>query len=215
MSTRETMPLHFGPESMPSGFEPGAVAEMSAALTALLADLFALYVKTKNFHWHVSGPHFRDYHRLLDEQSEQIFASTDDVAERVRKIGGVTLHSIGQIARLQRIVDNDADIVAAGHMLAELCQDNAQLVVHLRNAHTLCGEYGDVATVSLIENWIDEAERRVWFLYEATQVEAEAREHATMGESRQQPTLRTRTAQGRKSGASAGRPAQHAGRVDG
>jgi starvation-inducible DNA-binding protein len=160
--------------AMPSGFEPHAVAEISTALTALLADLFALYVKTKNFHWHVSGPHFRDYHLLLDEQSEQIFAATDAIAERVRKIGGVTLHSIGQIARLQRIVDNDKEFVAAQQMLAELCEDNAQLAVRLRSAHSLCDEHGDVATESLIENWIDEAEHRVWFLYEATRSDPES-----------------------------------------
>jgi starvation-inducible DNA-binding protein len=157
--------------SMPSGFDPDAVAAISAALTALLADLFALYVKTKNFHWHVSGPHFRDYHLLLDEQSEQILASTDAIAERVRKIGGVTLHSIGEIARLQRIADNDRRDVAAQHMLAELCEDNAQLAVRLRIAHSLCDEHGDVASESLIENWIDEAEGRVWFLYEATRLD--------------------------------------------
>jgi starvation-inducible DNA-binding protein len=156
------------PESVPSGFSPDAVMKLSEALTAVLADLFALYVKTKNFHWHVSGPHFRDYHLLLDEQSEQILATTDDIAERVRKIGGVTLHSIGQIARLQRIVDNDKEFVAAPHMLAELCEDNAQLAVRLRSAHSLCDEYGDVASASLIENWIDETEHRIWFLYEAT-----------------------------------------------
>jgi starvation-inducible DNA-binding protein len=154
--------------AMPSAFEPHAVAEISTALTALLADLFALYVKTKNFHWHVSGPHFRDYHLLLDEQSEQIFSTTDAIAERVRKIGGVTLHSIGEIARLQRVVDNDKEFVPAQHMLAELCDDNAQLAVRLRGAHSVCDEYGDVATASLIENWIDETEQRVWFLYEAT-----------------------------------------------
>lgn len=158
------------PASMPSGFEPAAVTKISAALTELLADLFSLYIKTKNFHWHISGPHFRDYHLLLDEQSEQIFATTDAVAERVRKIGGVTLHSIGQIARLQRIVDNDKDFVAAQDMLAELCEDNAQLAVRLRSAHSLCDEHGDVATASLIEMWLDETERRVWFLYEATHV---------------------------------------------
>jgi starvation-inducible DNA-binding protein len=157
-----------GPATPPSGFEPAAVANISEALTALLADLFALYLKTKNFHWHVSGPHFRDYHLLLDEQSEKILAMTDDVAERVRKIGGVTLRSIGQIARLQRIADNDEQLVSAQHMLTELCNDNAQLAVRLRRAHSLCDDYGDVASASLIENWIDEAEHRVWFLYEAT-----------------------------------------------
>src|ERR1700691_4021534 len=152
-----------GPATLPSGFEPKAVAQISNALTALLADLFALYVKTKNFHWHVSGPHFRDYHLLLDEQSEQIFATTDDIAERVRKIGGVTLHSIGQIARLQRVADNDEDLVPAPQMLGQLCEDNVQLAIRLRSAHSLCDEYGDVATASLVENWIEEAERRVWF----------------------------------------------------
>ena len=155
-------------ESMPSGFDSDAVAALSAALTALLADFFALYVKTKNFHWHVSGPHFRDYHLLLDDQSEQILTTTDDVAERVRKIGGVTLRSIGQIGRLQRVVDNEEEFVSAQNMLSELCRDNAQLAVRLRTAHALCDEHGDVASASLLENWIDEAERRVWFLYEAT-----------------------------------------------
>jgi len=162
-----------GPATMPSGFEPKSVAQISNAMTILLADLFALYVKTKNFHWHVSGPHFRDYHLLLDEQSEQILATTDDIAERVRKIGGVTLHSIGQIARLQRIADNDEESVTAQHMLAELCEDNAQLASHLRSTHALCDENGDVASASLIENWIDEAERRTWFLYEATRLDPE------------------------------------------
>jgi starvation-inducible DNA-binding protein len=160
-----------GAESTPSGFDPDAVEQISSALTALLADLFALYIKTKSFHWHISGPHFRDYHLLLDEQSGQIFAATDDIAERVRKIGGVTLHSIGQIARLQRVADNDEDFVPARQMLDELCKDNAHLAIRLRSAHSLCDEYGDVATASLIENWIDEAERRVWFLYEATRPE--------------------------------------------
>jgi starvation-inducible DNA-binding protein len=171
MNARETQ--IWGPATMPSRFEPDAVARLSAALTALLADLFALYVKTKNFHWHVSGPHFRDYHRLLDEQSEQILDTTDDIAERVRKIGGTTLHSIGHIARLQRVADNDMEFVAAQHMLAELCEDNAQLAIRLRSAHSLCDDYADVASASLIENWIDEAEHRVWFLYEATRLDAE------------------------------------------
>jgi len=153
---------------MPIGFEPSAVARISAALTVTLADLFALYVKTKNFHWHMSGPHFRDYHLLLDEQSEQIFSTTDAMAERVRKIGGTTLHSIGHIARLQRIADNDNEFVDAQDMLAELGEDNRQLAANLRSAHSLCDEHGDVASASLIETWIDEAERRTWFLYEAT-----------------------------------------------
>ena len=161
------------PEPMPSGFEADAAVKLANALTAIVADLFALYVKTKNFHWHVSGPHFRDYHLLLDEQSEQLLATTDALAERVRKIGGVTLHSIGQIARLQRIADNDEEFVAAQHMLNELCEDNKQLAVRLRSAHALCDEYGDVASASLIENWIDEAERRIWFLYETTRPDPE------------------------------------------
>ncbi len=164
--------LH-GSASSPSGFEPDAVASISAALTALLADLFALYLKTKNFHWHVSGPHFRDYHLLLDEQSEKLLATTDDIAERVRKIGGMTLRSIGHIARLQRVTDNDEELVSAQRMLTELRNDNAQLAVRLRRAHLLCQDYGDVASASLIENWIDEAEHRVWFLYEATRGDCE------------------------------------------
>ena len=154
----------------PGAFGHDAIAKISAALTVILADLFALYIKTKNFHWHVSGPHFRDYHLLLDEQSDQIFATTDAMAERVRKIGGTTLHSIGHIARLQRVADNDLECVAAQDMLAELCQDNRELAVNLRDAHSLCGEYDDVASASVIENWIDEAEHRTWFLYEAVRV---------------------------------------------
>ena len=166
MNARESEHRRLEAAQVPAGFEPQAVARISAALTVTLADLFALYVKTKNFH--ISGPHFRDYHLLLDEQSEQIFAATDEIAERVRKIGGTTLHSIGHIARLQRVADNDNEFVAAEDMLAELCEDNRQLAVNLRSAHSLCDEYGDVASASLIENWIDEAERRTWFLFEAT-----------------------------------------------
>jgi starvation-inducible DNA-binding protein len=157
-----------GPAHVSGEFEPRAVAEISSALTVILADIFALYVKTKNFHWHVSGPHFRDYHLLLDEQSEQIFATTDAIAERVRKIGGTTLHSIGHVARLQRVADNDQEYVPPQDMLIELLEDNRQLARNLRSAHTLCDEYGDVAGASLVEIWIDEAERRVWFLYETT-----------------------------------------------
>ena len=130
--------------------------------------MFALYMKTKNFHWHISGPHFRDYHLLLDEQADQIFAATDAIAERVRKIGGTTLRSIGNISRQQRILDNDADFVAPDDMLAELRDDNKQLTASLRETHDLCDEHGDVASASLIENWIDEAERRTWFLFEAS-----------------------------------------------
>jgi starvation-inducible DNA-binding protein len=145
-----------------------ATKELAGALNALLADLFALYVKTKNFHWHVSGPHFRDYHLLLDEQADQIFAITDTVAERVRKLGGTTLHSIGHIARLQRVKDNDAEFVTPQDMLAELREDNLRLISQMRETHSVCDERRDVATASLLEVWIDEAERRVWFLFEAS-----------------------------------------------
>ena len=145
-----------------------AVREISGALTVLLADLFALYIKTKNFHWHMSGPHFRDYHLLLDEQSDQIFAITDAVAERARKIGGTTLRSVGQIGRLQRVLDNDADYVTPLDMLAELRDDNKELTARMRETHALCDDHSDVATTSLLEIWIDEAERRTWFLYEAS-----------------------------------------------
>jgi starvation-inducible DNA-binding protein len=152
----------------PTDLKPEATRDISAALARLLADVFALYVKTKNFHWHISGPHFRDYHLLLDEQGQQIFEMTDPIAERARKIGGKTLRSIGDIARNQRILDNDADYVDPQDMLAELREDNKSLTVGLRQAHNVCDEYGDVATASLIEVWIDETERRTWFLYEAT-----------------------------------------------
>src|SRR5215475_13163311 len=152
----------------PSDLTATAREDVAAGLNRLLADVFALYLKTKNFHWHVSGPHFRDYHLLLDEQGEQIFATTDDLAERVRKIGGTTLRSIGQIAKLQRIRDNDAEFVTPHAILAELREDNKQLVAYLRETHGVCDEHGDVASASLIENWIDEAERRVWFLFEAS-----------------------------------------------
>ncbi|MGY8707389.1 DNA starvation/stationary phase protection protein [Bradyrhizobium sp. 18BD] len=150
----------------PTDLGANANRDVPAALRALLADVFALYLKTKNFHWHVSGRHFRDYHLLLDEQAEQIFAMTDDIAERARKIGGTTLRSIGQIAREQRILDNDADYVDPLDMLAELRSDNQQLTREMRRVHELCDEYSDVATASLLENWIDETERRIWFLYE-------------------------------------------------
>jgi starvation-inducible DNA-binding protein len=155
------------PLQTPSDLGAEAVKDISAALNLLLADMFALYLKTKNFHWHISGPHFRDYHLLLDDHGEQIFATTDPIAERVRKLGGTTLRSIGQISRSQRIDDNDADFVTPLDMLAELRDDNQRLVSHLREAHNVCEEHHDVATTSLIEVWIDEAERRVWFLYEA------------------------------------------------
>jgi starvation-inducible DNA-binding protein len=151
----------------PSGLSAQATRDVSGALNAILADVFALYLKTKNFHWHVSGPHFRDYHLLLDEQGEQIFAATDELAERVRKVGGSTLKSIGDIAKLQRVLDNDADYVDPQDMLAELRDDNGQLAARMREAHDICDREGDVATASLLENYIDEAERRVWFLFEA------------------------------------------------
>src|ERR1700728_1355677 len=168
MNARVSDHITQGSVARPSGFDAHAITATSAALTSVLADLFALYIKTKNFHWHVSGPHFRDYHLLLDEQSEQIIVTTDAMAERVRKIGGETLRSIGQIARLQRIADSDEPGVGAQRMLGGLCKDNGQLAVRLRVVHTLCDDFGDVASASLIENWIDEAEHRVWFLYEAT-----------------------------------------------
>lgn len=144
--------------------------ELHGALNLLLADLFALYLKSKNFHWHVSGPHFREYHLLLDEQAGQILAATDAVAERVRKLGGTTLHSIGEIARLQRVADNDAADVAPRDMLAELRRDNVELAARMREAHELCERHGDVASASLLEVWIDEAERRIWFLHETLAV---------------------------------------------
>lgn len=150
----------------PTDLGVSATKDIAAALNALLADTFALYLKTKNFHWHVSGPHFRDYHLLLDEQAEQIFAATDVIAERVRKIGAATLRSIGDIGRHQRIADNDAPYVAPDDMLAELRDDNQRFITSLREAHDVCEEHNDVATASLIEVFIDEAERRVWFLYE-------------------------------------------------
>ncbi len=155
----------------PSDLDPNATKDLSAALTTLLADMFALYAKTKNFHWHMSGPHFRDYHLLLDEQSAQIFATTDTIAERVRKIGRTTLRSIGHIGRLQRLLDNDAEFVSPTSMLAELRDDNVQLTAYMRETHVLCDEHNDVATASLLEVWIDEAERRTWFLFEATRRE--------------------------------------------
>lgn len=144
-----------------------ATRDISAGLAALLADAFALYLKTKNFHWHLSGPHFRDYHLLFDEQADQIFAITDPMAERARKIGGTTLRSIGDIARRQRIPDNDADYVDPQDMLAELGEDNRQLVAEMRSLHATCDGHNDVATASLLEGWIDEGERRAWFLFEA------------------------------------------------
>jgi starvation-inducible DNA-binding protein len=154
------------PLKTPSALGEDARRDISAGLNALLADVFALYLKTKNFHWHMSGPHFRDYHLMLDEQADELYQTTDPVAERVRKLGGTTLRSIGQIAKQQRISDNDAGYVTPEDMLAELRDDNERLAAYMRETHALCDEYRDVATASLLENWIDEAERRVWFLFE-------------------------------------------------
>jgi starvation-inducible DNA-binding protein len=159
---RQTAPL-----ATPTDLKPSAVRDITGVLNAMLADMFGLYLKTKNFHWHISGSHFRDHHLLLDEQADQIFATTDGIAERVRKIGGTTLRSIGHISRLQRILDNDADYVTPMDMLAELRDDNRQLAARMRETHDICDEHRDVATASLLENWIDEAERRTWFLFEA------------------------------------------------
>jgi starvation-inducible DNA-binding protein len=160
--SRRAAPLH-----TPTDLNSNATRDIAVALNLLLADSFALYVKTKNFHWHMSGPHFRDYHLLLDEQADQVFAMTDVIAERIRKVGGTTLRSIGHIARLQRVLDNDAEYVAPLGMLAELRDDNKQMAAAMREAHGVCDEHGDVASASLIEVWIDETERRVWFLFEA------------------------------------------------
>jgi starvation-inducible DNA-binding protein len=168
MTAREAKTLRIAPLATPTDLQPNAVRDIAGALNILLADMFGLYLKTKNFHWHVSGPHFRDYHLLLDEHGDQIFATTDPIAERIRKLGGTTMRSIGQITRLQRIKDNDADFVTPMDMLAELRDDNKQLTARMRETHDLCDEHGDVATASLLEIWIDEAERRTWFLFEAT-----------------------------------------------
>jgi starvation-inducible DNA-binding protein len=151
-----------------AGFGAAATKDITAAMNGILADVFALYLKTKNFHWHMSGPHFRDYHLLLDEQADQLYAMTDPIAERIRKVGGSTLKSIGHIARTQRVLDNDADYVQPADMLAELREDNNALAARLREAHGVTDEHQDVATASLIEVWLDETERRTWFLFEAT-----------------------------------------------
>jgi starvation-inducible DNA-binding protein len=156
------------PLNTPTDLKPAATRDISGALNAILADVFALYLKTKNFHWHMSGPHFRDYHLLLDEQADQIFAMTDPIAERIRKVGGTTLRSIGHIARIQRVSDNDADYVEPEDMLAELREDSNTLAARLREAHNVCDEHRDIASASLIEVWIDETERRAWFLFEAS-----------------------------------------------
>jgi starvation-inducible DNA-binding protein len=167
-TTQDLVDRQKSPLQTPSDIDPKGVTELSGALNALLADVFALYLKTKNFHWHMSGPHFRDYHLLLDDHGDQLFAMTDDIAERVRKIGGTTIRSIGHIARLQRIPDNDADFVDAPDMLSELREDEKALVLRMRAVRTLCDDSGDVATASLLENWIDQTQRRIWFLFEST-----------------------------------------------
>jgi starvation-inducible DNA-binding protein len=158
--------LDRAPFTTPVTFSEKAVLDISRALIVLLSDVFALYLKTKNFHWHMSGPHFRDYHLMLDDQSDQIFSMTDAIAERARKLGGTTVRSIGQISRSQRIVDNDAEYVKPLDMIAELRDDNATLTQYMREVHSLCDEAADVATASLLENWIDETEKRTWFLFE-------------------------------------------------
>ena len=161
---KRTMPL-----ATPTDLGAEATRDVGAAMNRVLADVFALYVKTKSFHWHMSGRHFRDYHLLLDEHADQLLAMTDPIAERVRKLGGLTLHSIGEISRTQRIPDNDAEYVEPMDMLSELREDNRSLATSLREAHNVCEEYHDVATASLIEVWIDETERRIWFLFESTE----------------------------------------------
>ncbi|MFZ1990301.1 MAG: DNA starvation/stationary phase protection protein [Alphaproteobacteria bacterium] len=168
MNTAQAKTLMSASLRTPTDLGSNAAKDVAAVLNLLLADTFALYLKTKNFHWHMSGPHFRDYHLLLDEQADQIFAMIDPIAERVRKLGERTLHSIGEVGRHQRILDNDADYVSPLDMLSELRDDNRQLVASMREAHNTCDEHGDVATASLIEVWIDEAERRAWFLFEAS-----------------------------------------------
>src|SRR6266481_2367625 len=164
--TIELLHRRDAPLETPTDLTHSATKDIAAAMNAILADVFALYLKTKNFHWHMSGPHFRDYHLMLDDQGEQIFSMTDAIAERARKMGGTTVRSIGQISRLQRIADNDAQYVEPLDMIAELRDDNAILTQSMRETHSLCDEAGDVATASLLENWIDEAEKRTWFLFE-------------------------------------------------
>jgi len=167
-SREELKKLQAANLATPTDLSEEATKNISAALNLILADVFALYLKTKNFHWHVSGPHFRDYHLMLDEQGDQLFAMTDDLAERIRKVGGQTLKSIGHIARTQRISDNDANYVEPLDMLAELRDDNKFLSAALREAHDICDEFRDIASASLLENWIDETEKRTWFLFESS-----------------------------------------------
>src|ERR1700690_3868638 len=166
--TQELLKRRQAPLETPTDLKASATKDITAAMNAILADVFALYLKTKNFHWHMSGPHFRDYHLLLDEQADQLYAMTDPIAERIRKLGGSTLRSIGHIARTQRVLDNDAEYVEPLDMLAELRQDNQDLAGRLREVHNVCDEHRDIATASLIEVWIDETERRTWFLFESS-----------------------------------------------
>ena len=166
--TNAALRMREAPLDTPTDLDASAVRDVAAALNVVLADVFALYLKTKNFHWHMSGPHFRDYHLLLDEQADQLFAMTDPIAERVRKLGEITVRSIGQIARTQRVSDNDAGYVEPSDMLAELRDDNKMFAAKLRETHNLCDEHRDVASASLIEVWIDETERRTWFLFESS-----------------------------------------------
>ena len=168
IKTSELLHRREAPLETRTDLKRSGIKDIAGTMNAILADVFAVYLKTKNFHWHMSGPHFRDYHLLLDEQADQLFAMTDPIAERVRKLGALTVRSIGHISRLQRVLDNDADYVDAKDMLAELADDNKTLAAHLREAHNVCDEHRDFATASLIEVWIDETERRTWFLFETT-----------------------------------------------
>ncbi len=166
--TQKALVRRKAPLATPSDLKPASAKDVAAAMNGVLADVFALYMKTKSFHWHVSGPHFRDHHLLLDEQAQQLFAMTDAIAERVRKVGATTLRSIGHISRTQRVLDNDADFVDPHDMLAELRDDNIQLTSRLRQVHNVCQASRDIASCSMIEVWIDQAEQRTWFLFEAT-----------------------------------------------
>jgi starvation-inducible DNA-binding protein len=170
-NTQELKQRRRAPVDTPTDLSAEATRDIAGAMNAILADVFALYLKTKNFHWHLSGPHFRDYHLMFDEHGDELFAMTDLVAERIRKIGGSTLKSIGHISRLQRVLDNDAEYVDPEDMLAELCEDNKVLAARLRESHNVCDQCRDLATASLIETWIDETERRTWFLFEASRRE--------------------------------------------
>jgi starvation-inducible DNA-binding protein len=167
-ATKSAKVRQSAPLITPTDLKPAATRDIAGAMNGILADVFALYLKTKNFHWHMSGPHFRDYHLLLDDQADQLYAMTDPIAERVRKVGGTTLRSIGHIARNQRVLDNDAQYVEPEDMLAELRDDSKTLAARLREAHDVCDKHRDIATASLIEVWIDETERRTWFLFEAS-----------------------------------------------